>query len=300
MKSERRSGQGCLEKDGRFIVEHLGGRWAPGGAMCRCPVHHDHTPSLSVRPGQRRLLFHCFAGCANTHIIRALLDMGLLCSSASSGGPDGDPGNSDDARRNRAAAARIWGEARPVKGTAAETYLLKRGLAQECAELRFHPRAADGSGPNVRFRPALIAAVRDDSGLVAVHRTFLDAAADGAAVGPRKRALGCLGEGAVRLCPPRGGALGWAEGIETAMAATILSGIPCWATLGTERFARVALPAPVQHLILFLDHDEGGRRAEILARRALGGTAVEIDARYPPVSGFDWNDTLRGLAAPLT
>ena len=32
------------------------------------------------------------------------------------------------------------------------------------------------------------------------------------------------------------------DSIESAIAATQLTGISCWATLGTERFARVALP----------------------------------------------------------
>ena len=52
-----------LEGLGRVIVERLGGEWQRSGGMCRCPAHDDRTPSLSVRPGERRLLFHCFAGC---------------------------------------------------------------------------------------------------------------------------------------------------------------------------------------------------------------------------------------------
>jgi putative DNA primase/helicase len=90
--------------------------------------------------------------------------------------------------------------------------------------------------------------------------------------------------------------LGWAEGIETAMAATQLTGIPCWATLGTERFARAVLPASVGRLILFLDNGSGGRRAERLAREAHRGTSVEIEARYPKAAGADWNDVLLRLA----
>jgi hypothetical protein len=147
----------------------------------------------------------------------------------------------------------------------------------------------------------MLAAVRDGSGLVAVHRTFLDANSEGLATFPNaKRALGRLGEGAVRLFAPRGRTLGWAEGIESALAATMLSDIPCWATLGTERFAHVALPPGVQHLILFLDNDAGGRRAEKLAREALGGADLMIEARYPPLLGADWNDALRGRRSEPT
>jgi hypothetical protein len=140
----------------------------------------------------------------------------------------------------------------------------------------------------------MLAAVRDGSGLIAVHRTFLDAASEGLATFPNaKRALGRLGSGAVRLFAPRGGILGWAEGVENALAANMLSEVPCWATLGTERFAHVGLPPGIQHLILFLDNDAGGRRAEKLAREALGGADLMIEARYPQLIGGDWNDVLR-------
>jgi hypothetical protein len=147
----------------------------------------------------------------------------------------------------------------------------------------------------------MLAAVRDGSGLVAVHRTFLDAKSGGQATFPNaKRALGQLGEGAVRLFAPRARTLGWAEGIENALAATILSEVPCWATLGTERFAHVIPPPGIEHLILFLDNDAGGRRAEKLARDALGGADLTIEARYPPLLGSDWNDVLRGRLSELT
>jgi DNA primase len=71
-----------------------------------------------------------------------------------------------------------------------------------------------------------------------------------------------------------------------------LFGVPCWATLGTERFQRVALPADVRELVLFLDHDSGGRRAERLAREAFAHVPV-IDAHVPERAGEDWNDVLR-------
>jgi hypothetical protein len=141
----------------------------------------------------------------------------------------------------------------------------------------------------------MIAAVRDDSGLVAIHRTFIDARGGSLAPLPDPRCgLGRFGRGAVRLggSAPR---LGLAEGIETALSATALFGVPCWAMLGTERFRLAALPAEVRELLLFLDHDSGGRRAERLAREAFAHIP-HIEAHYPGRPGDDWNDVLR---APL-
>lgn len=281
-----------LEAQGRKIVERLGGEWQRRGGMCRCPAHDDHSPSLSIRPGERRLLFHCFAGCDTSIVIRALSALRLI-GPALQAREDCAPSPADPNRRNRGAAGRLWAAAHPIAKSPAEAYLRGRGLTLEVSDLRYHPRTPYGRAAQAIFRPALLAAVRDGSGLVAVHRTFLDPRSAKLADLPLpKRALGRLGEGAVRLRPPRQGLLGWAEGIENAMAAALLTGIPCWATLGTERFARVALPSSVDRLILFLDNDAGGRRAENLARYALTGSGVHIEARYPRGPGADWNDEL--------
>lgn len=292
-------GHGSLSLDrlGRHIVEQLGGRWHPRGAMCRCPVHDDRTPSLSVRPGNRQLLFHCFAGCDTADVISALRDRGLLDHHAEPAPACGRDRPGVTGRGNGSAAARLWDEARSIRGSPAELYLLNRGLPSTSASFRYHALTPYGRGSDAIFRPALIAAVRDESGLVAVHRTFVDPGTGKLAELPiPKRALGTLGSGAVRLAPVSDGVLGLAEGIESALAATILTGIPCWATLGTERFARVALPCSVTKLVLFLDADAGGGRAERLARKALESAPVAIEARYPDRPGFDWNDVL--LAGP--
>lgn len=281
----------ALEAQGRAVVERLGGRWQPGGGMCRCPAHEDRTPSLSVRPGERELLFHCFAGCPTGEVIRRLRALHLLDPPVPVG-PSASP--ADPGRAHRDLAARLWASARPIEGTPAHAYLRARALTIASPELRYHARTPDGHGAGVTFKPALLAAVRDASGLVAVHRTFLGP--PGTARPLARRALGRLGAGAVRLRPPVDGQLGIAEGIETALAATQLAGIPCWATLGAGRFGRVALPAGVDRLILFLDQDAGGLRAEQLARTAHRGSSLRIEVRYPGIEGSDWNDNL--LAAP--
>jgi hypothetical protein len=282
-----------LEAQGREIVERLGGAWQRGGGMCSCPAHDDRNPSLSVRPGERRLLFHCFAGCETRRVIQALRAQQLIGPAAKAGRGEMAAAAADPDCRNRGAAARLWLASRPIGMSPADAYLRGRGLPFGASDLRYHPRTPYGRGTQAIFRPALLAAVRDGAGLVAVHRTFLDPRSASLADLPvPKRALGRLGEGAVRLRMPCHGRLGWAEGIENAIAAILLTGIPCWATLGTERFARVALPGSVQHLVLFLDNDAGGRRAEKLAREAHQSSDVEIEARYPRHIGADWNDVL--------
>lgn len=282
-----------LEEEGRTLVERLGGRWTGSAGLCRCPAHDDRTPSLSVRVGDRSLLLHCFAGCAATDILKALRVSGHPIRGRSEGLPSGvqAPGKQAGDARSTAAALRIWGGARPIAGTPAERYLERRGLRTGSSEIRYHPRTPHRPQPLTRFRPALIAAVRDESGLVAVHRTFLDPRLHRLAAMEEPRCgLGKFGTGAVRL----GGVaarLGLAEGIETALSASALFGLPCWATLGTERFRLVSIPPEVVELVLFLDNDAGGRRAEALAREAFANLAIETC--YPRQPGSDWNDVLR-------
>lgn len=280
-----------LEQEGRLLVERLGGRWGADGGLCRCPAHDDRSPSLSVRPGRMRLLLHCFAGCRADEILRALRSARLL--------EPGAPVVADSvADRNGRkdlgkAAIRLWGSARRTEGTPAARYLAGRGLPHGSPELRYHRQTPDGPKPLTCYRPAMIAAVRDESGLVAVHRTFLDLAAPRAPLVRSRSGLGRFGRGAVRL-GGYGPRLGLAEGIETAMSASILFDVPCWATLGTERFGLVAIPPVVTELLLFLDNDAGGRRAEKLAREANPDLAIE--PLYPERRGDDWNDVLMASA----
>jgi len=278
-----------LEQEGRTLVERLGGRWTAKGGMCLCPAHDDRNPSLSVRTGQTRLLLHCFAGCGSAEILRALAANRLI----EPGAPASfEPGSRVvEASTTKAAAIRLWGAASAIAGTPAAAYLAARAIHGSSPELRFHPRTPHGPKPLTRFRLALIAAVRDETGLVAVHRTFLDPRRPRiAALANAKCGLGPFGRGAVRLggVAPR---LGLAEGVETALSASAQFGIPCWATLGTERFALVTLPAEVTELQLFLDNDAGGRRAEALAREAFAHIP-SIHAHYPRRAGADWNDAL--------
>lgn len=278
--------ESSLERIGRALVERRGGHWGAGGGLCLCPAHDDRTPSLSVRPGRSRLLFHCFAGCGSEEVARALRLDGHLDAAP---GPDrAEPVRRSDAG---AAARRIWQAATPIDGTPAQAYLRGRGLEVASRELRFCRRTPDGPWPQTRLRPALIAAVRDEAGLVAVQRTFLRAGRGGAPpLRLRRAALGRLGTGAVRL-GRTAARIGLAEGIETALSATALFGLPCWAVLGAARLHRIALPDLVEEVRLYLDNDAAGRRAEALARQAFAPRKVL--AVYPPRTGADWNDMLR-------
>ena len=145
-----------LEAQGREIVERLGGEWQRRGGMCRCPAHDDQTPSLSIRPGERRLLFHCFAGCGAGSVIRALSALQLIGPEVRAGhaGPASSP--ADPERRNRGAASRLWTAAHPTQRSPAEAYLRGRGLTLDVSDLRYHPHTPYGRAAQAVFHPALL------------------------------------------------------------------------------------------------------------------------------------------------
>ena len=260
--------------------------------MCRCPAHDDRTPSLSVSLGRHAILLHCFAGCSNEEVIAALARHGIHPRELFDGSGEALP----ELAREKTVdwnACRLWRGAGALKESPAQAYLLKRGVTQFSSDLRFHPATPLGPRDDVRFLPAMLAAVRTDLGVIAVNRTFLDASSASLADFERpKRALGSLQHGSVRLAMPRGGRLGLAEGIETALSAMQLFGVPCWATLGNERFGLVTIPENVRELHLFVDNDAGGDLAEERAREAYACVSRRIAASRPAVEGEDWNAVL--------
>lgn len=281
-----------VERHGRTIVESLGGKWTATGGMCRCPAHRDNTPSLSERVGNRSLLFHCFSGCNTGDVLRALRRGGQIIPS---GTGSADPPVVPVAGASPAIVNRLWDSGHAVPGTLADWYLRSRGIVSDSAQLRFHQRVQIGSRSNATYRPALLAAVRDDVGVVAVHRTFLDAETGRIAnIGSPKLMLGRPLTGVVRLGTPRS-ILGVAEGLETALSAAALLDFPVWAVLGNERFGMVSLPRAITTLVVLPDNDAGGERAAKLARAQMrAGLSIKI--LLPPGGNNDWNDVARSAA----
>ncbi|QWT16518.1 toprim domain-containing protein (plasmid) [Sphingobium xenophagum] len=272
------------------IVESLGGRWSGSHGECRCPAHDDHSPSLSVRLGETAILFKCFAGCASTEVLKALDRQGLH---------DRSPVAVErraPARDLSGLARSLWQNSSPTTGTLAETYLNARGLFAPSPELRFNAKTIVGKGKDRRSLPAMIAAVKNELGLVAVHRTFLDPSdVLHRPFRKPKLALGLLGTGSVRFGEPDD-VLGLAEGIEDAMSAIDWFQLPVWAVLGAERYAHVAIPPHVRRVIVF---GQRNAAAKICLERALEHLSSNdrLVEEWLPGQHDDWNDALRDRLA---
>jgi putative DNA primase/helicase len=280
-----------LEDAAQRLVHQLGGRWHRHGAMCHCPAHEDRTPSLSVRLGRSSLLFKCFAGCETLDVLRSLraLRLAIPTGAARNGQHAGFRGGDDFADRARD----VWNGARLLPHTLGARYLAGRGILSVSPAVRYHAATPLGRGTATRFRPALIAGVRQGDLIVAIQRLFL--ARDGSSLAPDlmkpKLTLGRPLRGAVQLAPP-GAELGLAEGIESALSAIALLGMPVWATLGGERLPHIEIPSTVRRLVLLPDADRSGRIAERKARAAYASLDLDLETIWPWFGLKDWNDVL--------
>lgn len=183
-------------------------------------------------------------------------------------------------------------------------YLISRGIdpAFFSAALRLHDGVNTGDG---QIYPTMLASVcAPGKGCVSLHQTFLDRMGRKAPMAdPRRYMKISIPKGsAIRLHPVQDGVLGVAEGIETALSAHMLEGIPVWAAMDTGKMANFAPPADVHTVVIFADNDAnfaGLKGAANLAHSlSIRGLTVRIE--IPDKVGTDFNDVLmerRGVIA---
>jgi putative DNA primase/helicase len=181
-----------------------------------------------------------------------------------------------------------------------EQYLRGRGLSVVPAMLRGHARLAyHHDGEFTGMCPAMVAPVLGPDGrLQSVHRTYL-----ANVPGKNKKlmpAVETVRGGAVRRFEPTDD-LGIAEGIETAIAAHELFGLPTWATISSTVMESFVPPAGVRRLTIFADHDTNfaGQLAAFTLARHLHNVhrGLVIEVKIPPVPGSDWLDVLNGVGS---
>lgn len=284
-----------VEEQAGRIVRQLGGKWQGQSAMCRCPAHQDKTASLSIRVGERAVLFHCFAGCTVDAIMSALRSGKILAPI------DHDPGQRQgDQSDFKKVAQAVWRHAEPFAGSLADRYLRARAIIPDGINARFDPRCQCGVGAGKAYGPALIVPIEDDTGVIAIHRTWLSPdGRDKADMLEPKRMLGNPGTGAVRWGGiPIDGILRFAEGVEDAASVMNMlgAGRSVWPVLGIERYQAVAIPESVHTVVIYSQHGREAARAIERATPHLTANGCQLVIKLPPHGG-DWNDLLREIRA---
>jgi hypothetical protein len=260
-----------------------------------CPAHDDHTPSLSItekRDGM--ILFNCQSrGCSQAEVIAALASRGLwpFAHRAGSASTETEPAIDGPIQPDPAATA-LWAQSVPAPETKVQAYLRSRGLLVDPPpSLRFcsHYIYRPGDGAPSMILPAMVAALQaPDRQVIAVQVTALDRLEDRKYADKNSRRVhGAQGTGAVRLAPA-GEKLGIAEGIEDALGAMQLTGIPCWACLGAARMHRVEFPTTVEEVHIFADDDDAGRRSSERTAELQLAVGRRVIIRRPPEGLKDW------------
>jgi len=198
----------------------------------------------------------------------------------------------DNAHRNAA----LWAKAIPVTaGDPVSLYLRRRGLAGPVPEhLRLHPCLTYWDGGDRGTWPAMIAPlIRPDGVVLALHRTYLTPDGSKAPVPTVKKLTGAAGPLAGACIPlhdPQQGVIGIAEGIETAQAAHLASGLPTVAAYCAGNLAAYTWPPGVKRIVVFADADPAGAAAaqSLKARAMRAGLSVAV--MTPTTPGADWCD----------
>jgi putative DNA primase/helicase len=174
-------------------------------------------------------------------------------------------------------------------------YLRRRGITVSSPVLRGAARRPyyGDRGKLVGCYPAVLAPLLGpDGSLQSVQRIY------DADVSPRKKMLPpvtTIMAGAVRLHVATN-ELGIAEGIENALAAHEMFGLPVWAALSANGVEAFEPPRGVHRLYIFADNDSnfvGQKAAYTLACRvSRAGLSVEIQIPYE--RDQDWLDVLNG------
>lgn len=271
----------------KAIVRRLGGTWHGAYGKVRCPAHADRRPSLSITPGDKRVLYKCFAGCTTEEIIAALRTERALVE------PDRRDETALPERKDLAPLCReLWGSALPLPGTPAEAYLQWRGIGHSTVG-RYEPAAVTyEDGRRIRL-PALYLPITEGRELVALARIFID---QQGRKHPRlaepKRTLGNPGHGCVKIGAIENDHLNLAEGFEDAESVITLRGLPgCWSVNGVELYAHLAIPEHIRSITIYTQHGRAAKNgiAKGEGNLTAGGRTLDI---VPPPHGGDWNDAL--------
>ncbi|NUY33273.1 hypothetical protein F0160_22575 [Paraburkholderia sp. JPY303] len=191
------------------------------------------------------------------------------------------------------ALRKAWRESKPVtKGDPVWTYLVNRaGITEVPSSIRFHP--------NLRYDaqqsfPAMLGVVTmPDGKATTMHRTWLDGKGGKAPVDePKKVMPGTIKGGCIRLAPLEP-CIGIAEGIETALAANRIFGVPTWAAISAQGMQQWEPPTGVETVVIYADNDAnfaGQSAGYALAHKlSMRGIKVEIPP-LPMPAGTDWAD----------
>lgn len=197
----------------------------------------------------------------------------------------------------------IWLKSSDLTGSdPVSRYLHQRGLAERPVNVRFCPECYESS--TKQRLPAMVALVMVGNKTGAIHRTYLDGTDKAKIEKPKKLTPKArdLAGGAIPLFDLKykdckGDQIGVAEGIESAIAATQLYGIPTWAAVSTAMLKAFVPPPGVRKVWVMADHDTNfaGQAAAFSLAARLVREDYAADVLIPDTPGDDFCDVTRKM-----
>ncbi len=168
-----------------------------------------------------------------------------------------------------------------TEGDPVHKYLSGRGLKTPGKYLRIHPRMPYWDDRVLLGHyPAMVAAYRCAEGKVnTFHVTYLTQEGKKADVPCPKKIMSSMAKGGAIHLSDAAEVMGVAEGIETAIAARVLHGVPTWAAVNATALANFEPPAECKRLVVYADNDKsftGQKYAYDLAHRLRDRLDVEV------------------------
>lgn len=241
-------------------------------------------------PGDGMALVQGVLGC---DFKRAAEEVERLSGSAKVEAPPNQRSEEDNRRMRR----QLYAQSSPARMEDPVGLYLRRRLGIEAMplSLRYHPSLHYRNGESRATFPGMLAIVSGPDGKpVTMHRTYLTTEGGKAEVESAKKLLpGNVPSGAAIRLTQVAQCLGIAEGIETAIAAHILTGVPCWAAVSAQLLWQWVPPAETSEVVVFADNDAsftGQAAAYALARRLAIKHGIKVDVSVPPREGQDWAD----------
>lgn len=196
----------------------------------------------------------------------------------------------------------LWTRSESLQcGDAVDRYLRSRGLVfkefprvlRRCDALRYYIKRA-GKYEYAGTYQGMIALIQAADGTpISLHRTYLKNGGKAPVEDCRKIMSGTrkINGGAVRLFQPKK-ALAVAEGIETALAVHILTGLPVWAALTEGLLAEMVIPDDVRTVHIFADNDASsvGQEAGRALQERLKREGRRVTMTIPRDADTDFND----------
>ena len=202
-------------------------------------------------------------------------------------------GPDEEARRQWDAMRRGWQSAWQPKEDSPVGLYLKSRVG------RLWPSNSIREGRSKHDHPVMVCKIADHTGTKAVnlHLTFLTEDGKKADISPAKKVMpGKLPPGCAIRLGPIASMMGVAEGIETAISASIMHGIPVWACVNGILLSQWIPPQGVEKVVVFGDNDAnytGQAKAYHLANRLEVQFKLPTTVAIPLMTGTDWDDQHR-------